>query len=497
MSGSINRDKQNKQVLLTYLRRPMFWGLAAWTFVFALNSLWFLGGAYRVDGWEWLNFLLIVQFIGSFIFFPSILGAALVLHAKEQLENCRADLTPDYRRAHLAIFGVFFALSPVFITTIIFLNKHVNQIPLNGLAEALLFISSLMLASGWWASFRYAWTSALLGPLIVVAPLLLFGTWLHELATNTNNDVETISEMALNLVFLIIPPLLIAGFAALLWKLSRGSRRRRKTPQRFINANQMNLTSAPKATRTAKAFVHRPIRSFFARANRRRASFLGSRVIWVTVAFLGGVFWLMAKAIFVLSDNTDARAEALINAFITLITIAPCAIVVMRWRQRLPFLAAESLYPASRSKFLTEMAAALAVDFMLFWPAVTATALLSMLFFLPGVFYIPVFWIWIAASAVLQVFAYGVIVLVMSLRSATITTLASFIILGAMLFPIESTMLNFPFSEQTNILLRFQLGDSFNLSADCFLQSLAAGCIGIFLALIAYYRWRQIELVAR
>ena len=494
MKNNINRYIQ---VLLTYVRRPMFWGLAAWTIEFQLimfAPFWLNPSNNGPDfgSWEWVGYYWIAQSVGSIIFLPAAIGAALVCHVKEQLDSWRTALVPNYRRAHWVVFALIFILGLALVATTIFLPlSFVKNGPVNSdtFVGGLLIFSSLMLISAWWASFKSLWLSLFIGPLMIIGSIL-FTELLIAHFSQSNPDYDKINALLWNDVLKILPPILPIAFIALLWKLERGGRRRRKTPQRLINAAQKAVKPA-KAARATRAFVHRPMSSFLTRSNRRRVSAFGRFTVLGMGIFLAVVLLFIAKILFTFGE-VRYNEGLLMNMSLILITITPTITVVLMWRERLPFLAAESLYPATRTKFVREMGAALAGDFILFWLAATTAALIIMAFFAPVILHTLDFWTCLAASAIMQLLAYGAIALTMSLRSWAFMFVASMIILGWMFFPIESAMYNFPSSLLNNqqIPLDFNVGNIFFLS-------LGAAGLGMVLALVAYLRWRRIELAAR
>jgi hypothetical protein len=356
----------------------------------------------------------------------------------------------------------------------------------NGLVYPLLIIGALMIASGWWASFRSLWISFLLGPLMIVVPLLIMNEIINYFA-RSNSAVERISDSVGNLFLEFLPPILIMAFIALGWKLAKGSRRTGKTPRRFMGKDAAIGETTMKPVPPTTIFVHRPMVGFWTRSRRRRVSVLGPGATWAMAGFLAVALTLLAKMFLTLSDVPYDGRELLIHMSLILITITPAIAITLIWRERLPFLATESLYPAARRKFIWEMAAALAKDFLSFWLTITAATLAPLAYFMPECLKDPTFWICVAASAVMQVLAYGAIACAMSFRSRALTVFAPLIILGLMVFPNTLELTASPIKSTIFGIPTLDAGDVVNLS-------LAVLPIGVILALVAYYRWRRIEL---
>jgi len=355
----------------------------------------------------------------------------------------------------------------------------------------LMFISSTMLISGWWASFKSPWFSFFLGPLGILI-FILFTQGLITYFSPTTFEEPIIKDLIWGYTLKVLPPTLLAAFIALFWKLSRSGRRCGKISMRMINVSEESRAKPARAMQASKALVHQPVTSFFARANQRRVSLFGPWAIWSLAIFLAIVLTMMGKIFFVFTDDTVDTKELVLQASLILLSIIPTIAVVCVWVERLPFLASESLYPASRPKFVYEMAAALASDFVLFWLAGLAAALIPLSLFIPETMHAISFWNLIATTAISQVSAFGAIALAISFRSSVFMVIASMVVMGWMVIPIESVL--------SNGLMTFFIHDMVVITLsihDTLIWSLPAAGLGAILALIAYFRWQRIELAAR
>jgi len=152
------------QVLLTYIRRPMFWILTAWM---ALVPL-FIVAMYHLKKNPFNQLSprndveIFVQF--SCLLLPTAWGATLIFHAKEQLQSWRNVLTPGYRIPHMVIAAILFAgIMAILGIENVFGINWVSFFVIAGNSfntsweyyfYSLLAVLIIMSASGWCASFK-------------------------------------------------------------------------------------------------------------------------------------------------------------------------------------------------------------------------------------------------------------------------------------------------------------------------------------------------------
>jgi hypothetical protein len=495
------------QVLLIYLHKPMFRRLLAWPMVFffifillyrffSYENYYFY---YYSDWWRGISnyghvfSLLLLNLMSAvslcfILFLPAAWGAALTTHVRKHLEISRKALTPSYRAPELAVAGLVFVFVALLLTLF---NAMVafRQLPwveefyfiingdyFYGFSGALMIVLGTMTVSAWWASFTTQRLALFLGMLTA----LLLGTMMRTLLPSlfwhsfyyffgdiwryqdywiVNYPFWTRIPEFLPWIFLLL--LVLLGF-----RLARNTRCSKKCMSEFA------IKTEPQP-QTNKVSWH-PATGFWRRAQLRRVSVLGPKAAWLVAGFIA-----IGLSLFVLPDGDDSLWHNLIiNVSFILITVTPSIAAALIWRERWPTLIMEYFYPVRRLTFIHEMATALALDFTELWLVVAAAALVPLTIFCPNVLWDPIFWMGLAASAMMQVLAYGMMALAMSFRSWAILLLALLLALGWMVFPsVDNLQVDSPLAISTTIN-----------------SSLATLGVGVILALVAYYRWRRMNL---
>ena len=498
------------QVLLIYIHRPMFRRLLAWPMAFffflilldrftengnyyfySYYNAGFLFYPYNIDRVLLSQFL--YDFIGALslgfiLFLPAAWGAVLATHVRKQFELMRNILIPGNRIPELAVAGlvfVFIALLLTLFNTIIAIpqlefydlyryNNNDNWI-FYGFFGSLLLILGTMTASAWWAFFKPQRLALFLGIMAALIPIAIWDNLIYyfyqpilqhfysssnyELAWDyTDFMASFISRAQEFFPFIFLLLLVLLGF-----RLARDT-------QRTKNRELTIKTELPFQTEVAS---RQPAAGFWKRSQLRRVSVLGPKAAWLVAGFSAAGLLLL-----ILPGDNSLWRNLIINVCFILITITPSIAIALMWRERWPLLSMEYLYPVRRPVFIHEMAMALAFDFAEFWVALTVVTLIPLTIFSPSVLWDPLLWIGLAASAMMQLLAYGTMALALSFRSWAILLLALLLTLGWMIFPSAS-----------NLQVDSPLSVSIAIHS-----ALTALPVGVILAFVAYFRWRRMSL---
>jgi hypothetical protein len=175
--------------------------------------------------------------------------------------------------------------------------------------------------------------------------------------------------------------------------------------------------------------------------------------------------------------DTQTSASILMLAYpLFVVLLIPPIAFPSRW----PFLAMESLLPASRPEFIRESAMALAFDVLKFWAGSMVVSIIGILILYPRQILhlqtLHIGWLLLLSAASLP-FAFGVGIWEMRLRNGFVSLLATMVTLGGVLYPAE--------------ILAVSRHPGVALTAGV---ALALASVGIALTFDAYRRWCKTEL---
>jgi hypothetical protein len=206
------------------------------------------------------------------------------------------------------------------------------------------------------------------------------------------------------------------------------------------------------------------------RVSHRRKIGLDHRFIWL-VALLIAIPVFAAPMLFngIVWDGREGYAFAAMMSGAII-----CALCVgLSWPQRFAELnEVELLRPAPREKCAKEMGLAMFSDAAELSVAMLAALFVPLAFWSPEIFSTEMFWRAVAATILAQALVFGAVVWTMLLRS----TAASMIALALSIFTLTQ-------------LLYWAMDES------SLTPSLAAGAIGVALAVHAYRRWLHADLI--
>lgn len=172
------------------------------------------------------------------------------------------------------------------------------------------------------------------------------------------------------------------------------------------------------------------------------------------------------------------REHTEVMCCLVMATVIPGAIVAASWRERWPSLAYESLYPAGKDQFISEIAVAVAVDLAEFWLAAFVAALVALAIVAPRLLVSPLVGVGFLASGMMQVPVFGVTLLMSRRQAGVVSAGLMVLVMLAQLVPLLETWSDHPALKPAGLLL----------------VALAEMAFGILLALAGYANWRRAEL---
>jgi len=152
-------------VMMSYVQRPLFPALAVAAGVYlVIAAFWSEVGRYRWHADLWFDLLLegIVYVVPLFLVGEMVV--ALMTHLREQIDDWRAALMPDFRRPHLTIAATLFGIVALATTVGAFALVPYHYSFLGVAALTLTF----MTITAWASAFQTSWISLLIVPLIML-----------------------------------------------------------------------------------------------------------------------------------------------------------------------------------------------------------------------------------------------------------------------------------------------------------------------------------------
>ena len=470
-----------RQVLLTYWRRPAFRALIACMLIDGM--LWFafsiLGDrihAPRIDPWGVLGGILFFL-EGMAVFSPVVLLIAFVAmviqHLREQMTNPAFDLLPRFRRPHLLVGAAVFLAMPLVVITMLFVAGRIavtvhttayTRYQRETLADTvsislgmLAIVLSLMTLTAAWAALHKPWASLLILPLLVLA---FFSDGFARSLDWIINDLHrqswgsrVFSQLQIILLNLLI--LLVVGL-----KLAR-----RRTSESGRSRSTAGSVPAPESVSVGG--LHRPLVTPLSRAWHRRHGVLDPSAPWA-VGIILAVLLMVATLL-------GHRQSDLLRS-ILLPTVVPGVVISLIWRERWGNLGYESLYPARRADFVSELAVATAIQLAELWLATALAAIVPIAVWEPSLLASPIVCAALLASAAMQFMVFGVM-FVAALFRATLLYVNLLTILAA-LIPITFAWADKPLLSPRGLL---------------FVAIVQMAC-GIALTVLGSMAWRRRDL---
>jgi hypothetical protein len=362
------------QVALTYTRPAFFRG---WALVMGAYLLWLItrtSANLRID----------VPLLITGVTLVTWFGAMVTSHAKEQLADSRAALTPGFRGPHLLVAGIILVIGVTLLPAII-VAQYTRLDPPWGWPRIEVswagYLTLLMLVTA-----AMAWMTHLQSPLAVT--LTLGGGAL--LATSPGmRFVQNILEGRQRDVANVVLSVSVTAIVLLFWRLSR---------MHEEMAEYARITSAGlrlKVAMTGDRVFRREARADstrveeFIRATSRLdqvknvydAGFWRRVQHWRAVVGLGRapIFVAVMLAIwtFTLPLIVSDRSSSRYIIAVALATMVPGLMVTAIWPRRWYVLADESLRPATRRRFLLEQCTAMALELFAAVALITTAVLLA------------------------------------------------------------------------------------------------------------------------
>jgi hypothetical protein len=364
------------QVALTYTKPAFFRG---WTLAMGAYLMWLMtrtSANLRID----------VPLLITGVTLVTWFGAMVTSHAKEQLADSRAALTPGFRGPHLLMAGIILAAGVTLLPAII-VAQYTRLDPPWGWPRIEVswagYLTLLMLVTA-----AMAWMTHLQSPLAVT--LTLAGGAL--LATPPGmRFVQDIFEGRQRDVANVVLSVSVAAIVLLFWRLSRMHEEMAEYT-RITSAGlrlKVSMTGDRVFRREARADANRA--EEFIRATNRldqvenvfRASFWRRVQHWRAVVGLGRapIFVAVMLAIwtFALPLIVSDRSSSRYIIAVALATIVPGLMVTAVWPRRWYVLADESLRPATRRQFLLEQCTAMALELFTAVALITTAVVVSMM----------------------------------------------------------------------------------------------------------------------
>ena len=465
-------------VLKTYLARPAFVILI----VVGLVGLGLMRTAEQIRFGHGFSVLLFLglMLINLMPFATSLTLIGLFLfHARRQLRGPEAALTPDSRRANLLVAAAFF-FAIVLALTWFFYDTHVARTPWQdrAVSPTALFIAVLtVMTLAALSTIGSAWWLVLLVPMIWALQNRRFeslGNLLVQDFSHLRIPVRfSARAMALErrvwVVRIAVLIFNLAALAVLAWRAK--PRTTEPWEVRIFRRVIAWLSGERRPLAIDVDSSHRPVTSVLRRASHRRLAVHHPRFAWVVAGSLAIVLLLLS-----LLFGRD-RDHSEVMACLAMVTVIPGAIVAASWRERWPSIAYESLYPARREEFVSEIAVALAVDLAEFWLAAFLAALLPLAILEPRMLLSPLVAAGFLASAMMQVPVFGACLLMSKRQGGIVTAGITALIMLAQLVPLLEMWSEHPVLTPVGLLL----------------VALGQMCLGLVLAIAGYATWRRAE----
>jgi hypothetical protein len=356
-------------------------------------------------------------------------GTLVAAHAKEQLADWRARLTPGFRKPHLVVAAVAFLIAVVGVSAVTVLRY--TQVPRELGWPAVAVSSSGFMALVLLAATSWAWMSHLGSPRFVFTMMALAGV-VGFTARGREVMVGVISGTAAGLTNGLLGAS-VAALAALWWRLGTMHEERGEYFRiESFNTRVRAAMTGDRYFRQAAAVETGWLSEFLQAAHRLdrlsnvfRASFWRRARHWRLVIGhgragpLAGAALAVAGLVHVLVSSRSGDAEIALFMIMPLVfsLIVPVTMTASLWPQRWHMLAGESLRPVkSRGRFFREQGAAMAWELASCWAWLTAGGFTATLIFRPSWLLTTQAACTLLVSAAAQVFLFAVSVWVLRLR---------------------------------------------------------------------------------
>jgi hypothetical protein len=343
------------------------------------------------------------------------ISSVITGHLKEQLDDWRSSLMPDFRLPHLAVATVILA-SAVLGSSL-------------SLYEPLAIKAASLLAGTMTLSAVFAWL--IYDPLLILICSAIIGTGMAfslklDVAAFTINFFNTFPMSIMTASIVLI---------GLLWTCL--SQLKGKGVYRPSPTGPVKPTMGP-VTNSANQFLRwissaigdrmmnrrsavHPLMGSWARiVHRRRANNEGLSPCWAgALSSLSVIAIVLVIKFFTPQDRgQDASQEGAYILGVAPLWV-PLMLAVLLWPRRWHYLAKESLLPSSRRAFVYETGIALGIDLSLLWLSSMFVALLGLYIIFPHQFAtaVPNIAAAVAMSAAIEPFIFGLTVWAMPFRN--------------------------------------------------------------------------------
>ena len=420
----------------------------------------------------------------------SVISALVLFQMRNQFDDSRSTLTPGFRSPHLVAAAVILALpnllAPVVLSLItphaftglfaytLALTAIVGWMCYEPVATIALLIllanlipSHVVMVNGLPEDFapiaRLAPFTILLSALALLSLLLIFSRLNGETAANTTSSENLNIHLrprssGARANFALGPVTLFVGKLLNLLQTALGSLRTRTVP----------IVPAASDTSFLAAVQRRRRATFFGFSPPLFALLLG--MVAVILYFLGT--W---------NDGAPPPAATLTLFFFYFPACLWIAMAGAFWPKQWLYLPAESLFPATRNRFIREYGSALLFDHLAFWLTSSLVATLSALLLFPHDIERD-----LARSVLCSLltgasflFSFGLFTWTMLFRNAIVSFIALIVAFQALVFCISATIDPIHFSDFFSVLPP---------------QCWGLALVGPLFAARAYFRWLRTDL---
>jgi hypothetical protein len=411
------------EIALTYTRP---WPLRFWAVLATVALAWIAGLLVfgTPSSVAQMSMLLMGGLVAAWI------GAMIAAHAKEQLADPRAALTPNFRQPHLVVSAIMFLVFAVALP----LALAAAQEPMDwgliwppGYVAMVLVITSLL-----------AWMGHLQSPKMFIVMVFIISPVCFAKGRAVLNDVVHGSAPGLEYTLLAVA---IASLVALWWRLGL---MHAEMPEysRTMGPGlrlRVQMTGDP-VFRRENAAGAGPLESWIRHNNRlynidniSAAGFWQRVRLWLVFIGLGRMPIFVALSLglwcFVLPQIAGGRLDkaSAVVLPITISLMVPGAMVAAVWPRRWYVIAGESLRPVSRRQFVREQGAAMALEMAMTWLAITIVTFAGGLLLSPSNILASSLWRALPMLAAGQVITFSVIVWVLRYRNGWMVVVPMFV----------------------------------------------------------------------
>jgi hypothetical protein len=414
-------------------------------------------------------FLMLVMLLAML---PLVMGLLLIvaflLQAREQLRGLNAAIVPGFRRVHMAAASLIFFLIVAGLS--LFVWKVNPQTSFRADFAMILTVMTLgalaTVGSVWWLpvllSLLFVWPNERFIWLLewFTIDLSRWPARIYRLHPQAIQEWQAIWAARVALIAVDLLALILLGWLA---------RPRTKPPVSERIFARIGAVWRRKSCEVAT--VDRRVTSVFARGLHRRLAVRAPGAAWGVAVLLAIV---MAAIMFLLLHD-QRHTDVLLP--LVMATVVPGVVVAIGWRERWPSLGYELLFPSPREQFAREMALALGTNLAEFWLATLIAGVAVLALWEPGTVVRPQFAVSVLASALMQVFLFGVILWLARWRSWLLYLVGIIVLFQVVMVPMMDAWSDRPVVTPVGLLL---------------IAGLEAAA-GIGLALSGRAAWRRAE----